>query len=532
MATMYRDLGIPTEDDEPTLSVDDEIEEDDDDFYDPLGEFDEESREFIDALIKRIVLFCEEFSDYQLRPYQREMAYRVIESVVMSDGEEITALWCRQSGKSETLSIIISGCMVLLPKLALAFPMLEKFKRGLWVGCFAPTDDQSGFIYKKIVDKLASDHGTEMLRDPEIDDRLDGKSKLLQLRSGSFCRRQTANPRAKIDGATYHLIVIDEAQDADDTVVRRAIHPMLASVAGTMVKIGTPAFHKNDFYRAIQKNKRNATKRRSRTNHFEYDHKVVSKYNEYYGKFIQQEKIRLGEDSDEYQMSYAIKWQLDRGMLVTDEELDWLADPSMGIFKSWMRTPCVVGIDPARVRDSTVVTVCWVDWDHPDPAGYREHRILNWLEIQNTEWEEQYYQIMEFLDPYNIAYVGVDAQGMGSAVADRFKRLLEGRCEVFAVSSDIKTQTERWKHLIALIQRRMLLYPGHSKARRLKVWRRFRQQMEDAEKVMKGQYLLIQAPEDERDAHDDYVDALALACAMSMEMSGSEVEQLEAPWFR
>ena len=39
---------------------------------------------------------------------------------------------------------------------------------------------------------------------------------------------------------------------------------------------------------------------------------------------------------------------------------------------------------------------------------------------------------------------------------------------------------------------------------------RFRQQMVDAEKVMKGQYLLIEAP-DEREAHDDYVDSLALA---------------------
>jgi len=56
--------------------------------------------------------------------------------------------------------------------------------------------------------------------------------------------------------------------------------------------------------------------------------------------------------------------------------------------------------------------------------------------------------------------------------------------------------------------------------------------MEDAEKVMKGQYMLIQAPEDERDAHDDYVDSLALACAMSLENISAEVEQLEAPWFR
>ena len=178
-----------------------------------------------------------------------------------------------------------------------------------------------------------------------------------------------------------------------------------------------------------------------------------------------------------------------------------------------------------------MVTVCWVDWDYPDPAGYREHRMLNWLEIHNTEWEEQYFEIMEFLDNYNIAFVGVDAQGMGSAVADRMQRLMGSRCEVIPYSSDAKNQAERWKHLIALLQRRMLVYPGHSKARRTRVWRRFRQQMTDAEKVMKGQYLLVEAP-DEREARDDYVDSLALAAACSMNETVPLVEVIDSPFYR
>jgi hypothetical protein len=138
---------------------------------------------------------------------------------------------------------------------------------------------------------------------------------------------------------------------------------------------------------------------------------------------------------------------------------------------------------------------------------------------------------MEFLDPYNISHVAVDGQGMGSAVADRMQRLLGSRCEVVAMNSDAKTQSERWKHLIQLIQRQMLLYPGHSKARRTRVWRRFRQQMADAEKVMKGQYLLIEAPH-EREAHDDYVDSAALACATTLLDSVPRVEVIDSPFFR
>jgi hypothetical protein len=56
--------------------------------------------------------------------------------------------------------------------------------------------------------------------------------------------------------------------------------------------------------------------------------------------------------------------------------------------------------------------------------------------------------------------------------------------------------------------------------------------MEDAEKVMKNSYLLVQAPDDTRDAHDDYVDSLAIACMMTQQDSVPEVEISTAPWFR
>ena len=78
----------------------------------------------------------------------------------------------------------------------------------------------------------------------------------MKLSNGSRCRRQTANPRAKIEGSTYHIIVVDECQDADELVIRKSIHPMLASTGGSMVKIGTPGYHKGDFYKAINLNKR------------------------------------------------------------------------------------------------------------------------------------------------------------------------------------------------------------------------------------------------------------------------------------
>jgi hypothetical protein len=492
---------------------------------------DESQAAFIDNLIKRCILFIEEFNEVPFYPYQREVSYRICESIILNDAEELTALISRQAGKTETLANTFAGLMVLLPKLALSFEILARFKKGLWVGCFAPTEDQSETLHGRIVDRLTSDHAFEFLSDPEIDDSVRGRGKTIKLKNGSLARRQTCNPKAKIEGKTYHVIVIDEAQDADADVVRKSVHPMMAATAGTMIKIGTPSFVKGDFHRAIQQNKRRYTSRsRRRQNHFEYDWKIVSKYNPFYARYIQEEKRRLGEDSDEFQMSYAIKWLLDKGQFVTDEVMDSLMDTSMPLVRSWYRSPCVVGIDPARVRDSTVVTVCWVDWDFPDPFGFREHRILNWLELHNQPWEEQYFRIMEFLDNYKLAYVAVDAQAMGSAVAERLQHLLGSRCEVIPMTSDVKAQGTRWKNLQTLLDRRLLVYPGRSNARRTRVYQRFRQQMSDAIKVFRAGHMLVEAPTD-LDAHDDFVDSLALACAASMVEAVPTVEVAESPFF-
>ena len=55
--------------------------------------------------------------------------------------------------------------------------MLERFKRGLMVGIFAPVDEQADIVFSRIVTRLTSEQAQEMLLDPEIDERVEGKSK-------------------------------------------------------------------------------------------------------------------------------------------------------------------------------------------------------------------------------------------------------------------------------------------------------------------------------------------------------------------
>lgn len=216
-------------------------------------------------------------------------------------------------------------------------------------------------------------------------------------------------------------------------------------------------------------------------------------------------------------------------MFVTSQVMDELGDTSQEVVKAWHRTPVVVGVDPARKMDSTVVTVVWVDWDRPDEFGYFDHRVLNWLELQGDDWEDQYFQIVNFLSNYDVLAVGVDANGVGDAVAQRLKLLLP-RAEVHAVGSSQQEQSKRWKHLKALIDRRMVGWPAHAKTRRLRSWKRFYQQMTDLETKFQGPNFLAHAPE-EAHAHDDYADSLAIACALTMDLTMPQVEMSSSPFY-
>ena len=511
------------------------------DLEDPLleeedEELDELSAEFVRVLIDKILDFMELLVGHKLHPYQVPLARRIIESVIINDGEEVTALASRQSGKSETIANTVATLMVILPRLAKMYPdLLGKFGDGIWVGMFAPIQSQVETLYARTVSRLTSERAMEVFGDPDIDDmpgKNPGVTRNIKLKkSGSTLMMMTANPRAKIESKSFHLIIIDECQEADDFVVSKSIAPMGAYYNATMVKTGTPTTMKNNFYRAIQLNKRRQSSggRNVKQNHFQWDWRDVAKFNPNYEKFIRKEMLRIGEDSDEFQLSYNCKWLLERGMFVTSTTMDNLGDTSQEIVRNWHRSPVVVGIDPARKMDSTVVTVVWVDWDRPDEFGYYDHRVLNWLELQGDDWEEQYFQIQQFLSSYDVLAVGVDANGVGDAVAQRLKVLLP-RAEVIPVTSSPTEQSKRWKHLQALIQRQMVSWPAHAKTRRLRLWKKFYQQMTDAEVQYKGANFSVSAP-DEAHAHDDFVDSLSIACSMTQDMVMPTIEVSASPFF-
>ena len=292
---------------------------------------------------------------------------------------------------------------------------------------------------------------------------------------------------------------------------------MLTATGGTISKVGTPSDHISDYYEAIGRN-RSRTKSHGKKNHFAYDWHRAAKENPYYAASMKKEIRRLGEDSDEFQMAYMLKWMLERGMFITEERLEQLGDKSMKIVSFYDKDMIVGGIDVARQHDSTVCTALWVDWNHPDEFGLYNHRILDWLEIHGEDWESQYRQIVDFYARYKVMRIGVDGQGMGGPVAERLQVLMPA-IEVVTLNSNPVDQSERWKHLIELIQRGLMGWPAHPQATRLIKHRRFVQQMLNVEKEYRNKYVLVASSRNDRNAHDDYIDSLAIAAYMTKEFA-------------
>jgi hypothetical protein len=287
----------------------------------------------------------------------------------------------------------------------------------------------------------------------------------------------------------------------------------------TKILIGTPTTHKGFFYQSIERNKKDYENKTARRNHFEYNWEVVVKYNDKYRKYIEGEKAKLGEDSDEFQMSYNLKWVLERGMFVDPRKFDLLGNPEMEIVHTDFKNNHVVGIDLGKRSDSTIVTVLEVDFNNPvlvetakelDIPDYYCYttKVKNWLEIQGDNYDAQYYQIIDFLKNYNVHRVVMDATGVGSPVFDRMEANVPYEMVPYVLGT--QTKSALYKHYDSELKAGRVSYPAGPEISQTKMHKKFKKQHIDLQKGYSGQYLVVSHPP-ERDAHDDYPDSMALA---------------------
>ena len=490
-------------------------------------------------LVDRIYNFCEAYSGRVMYKYQTQFSKRIIRSVLENDGAEITALFARQSGKTETIAITVGGLMIILPQLAnmpmfADDPRLTMFKDGFWVGIFAPSQRQAQITYRRMKSRIQCKESIAILEDPDF--RLEfttSNGQTVALSNGSFVTAISASDGSNIEGESFKFIICEEAQDISNYKIRKSIHPMGAAYNATICKIGTATTFKGDFYEAIQRNKKDYEEKRIKIrNHFEYNYKVVQKYNPRYAKYVEREKRSLGENSDEFRMSYNLEWIISRGMFIDiDEFEESCGDLFLDRVDRDLQANHVGGIDvgggsdkKSKDSDSTVVTIVEVDWENPVlmESSYNEETqeeevylaynsyIKDWLEITPEiakDYEEQYAIIMDYLKNFRMAKLVVDAT-RESSLGQRIRANVKYEVELFVFST--KSKSELYKNLDKEINSGRAKYPNSKETQKTKEHQKFIQQMSDLQKGYSGSNLVVSHP-DERGAHDDYPDSWALA---------------------
>lgn len=498
-------------------------------------------------LVNRIFNFCELYSGRTMFPYQEQFSKRVIRSVLLNDGAEITALFSRQSGKSETIAVTVGGMMIILPVLAnmpmfADDPRLMMFKDGLWVGIFAPSQRQAQITYGRLKARLQCKTAIAVLEDPEF--RLQfstSNGQTVALTNGSFATAISASDGSNIEGESFKLIICEECQDISNFKIRKSIHPMGAAYNASIIKIGTATTYKGDFYDAIQRNKREQESKSSHIkNHFEYDYTIAAKYNPKYAKYVEGEKRRLGENSDEFKMSYCLIWIIERGMfvdIVKFEENN--GETSLERVMSDRQATHVAGIDIGGKNDSTVITMCEVNWNMPvimetrtdDETGeeitYMAYNtyIKDWLCISNEpDYEEQYPLIVDYLSHFWVVRVVCDATREAS-ISHRLRANL--KCEVIPYIFTTRSKSDLYKHLEKEISAGRARVCSGDKTRATKEYNDFLEQLGDLQKGYSGTNLVVAHP-DERGAHDDYPDSWSLAvwgCSFAGEVNNTETNR-------
>lgn len=321
---------------------------------------------------------------------------------------------------------------------------------------------------------------------------------------------------------TYCLKVEGRNFIANGMISSNSIHPMGAAYNATIVKIGTATTFKGNFYEAIHRNKANQESRKSHIkNHFEYDWNIAAKYNPNYAKYVEKEKKRIGEKSDEFRMSYCLEWIIERGMFVdiTKFEQD-NTEPLLERSFYDKSANHVAGIDLGGKGDDTIITVVEVNWDMPvsvdsfiNENGEEETYttfntyLKDWCCISNEpDYEEQYPLIVDYLNHFLLARVVCDATREAS-ISHRLRANL--KCEVIPFIFTTKSKSEVYKHLdkeIVSGRARICAGPNTVETREYKD---FIQQLGELQKGWSGTHMVVSHPTDKD--HDDYPDSWALA---------------------
>jgi hypothetical protein len=511
--------------------------------------------QLVDVIVEFVTIFNEP-AKIHIYQYQRGFIRRIIEAVLDNDGDVITGLWSRQSGKSEALACLATSLCLMLPTLAKAFPddpRLVQYTRGFFIGIFAPKEKQSKIIYDRIRSRAEMESSLEVYADKDINTALAAsRGDMVSWTNGSFVVAQTASEQSSVEGFTFHLVIIDEAQLVSKYKIHKEIAPMLAATNGTMIKIGTANALRGGFKESILYNLENERKGGKR-NHFEYPYDVViaqkrvayeitqNMFHLNYEKWVNGELRRLGNnlDNEEFRQNFRLLWQEADLLAIDPEALEACKDETLEFcFRNYSSRHIVAGLDYAKKRDATILTIAEV-LEEPvrdsrvrmrpgeEEPTFLKKRVLCFYEIQGRKWHEILSHVADICGQYAITNIVCDATGVGDPLTETLSDLLPGVRVVPFIMSHVGNDMV-YKLYIQEIEAGRWIIPAGPKTRETHVWKQYFHQHAQLVKDRVGVYIKCYALEGE---HDDFADSGALCCYAASLPVEAQVEEDVSPLF-
>ena len=226
-------------------------------------------------LMRRPALFSWQVGSIKLRPYQEQAIQAVIESVIYERGMEFTWIFPRQSGKDESLAVLV------------LYLLARSKNEGAEMVFFNPTfKPQTETSMRRLEARLQSNVLTR--------GKWKRKSGYIYQMKNAFCTYLSGDPAANTVGATANLLlVVNEAQDISTFKYDKDIEPTVASANATRLFSGTrwttDTLLEREYQRSLEEEKRDGMQRV-----FFFTAEEVRKYVPAYGAFVDGVVRRLG----------------------------------------------------------------------------------------------------------------------------------------------------------------------------------------------------------------------------------------------
>ena len=222
----------------------------------------------------------------ELRPYQLEIGRAIYASVWRRRGRMFTVEIARQGGKNELSAQL--GVLLLL---------LASGKGGRLVKA-APTFNPQALVSLR-----------------RLQDRLDdgGFAGKWRLEGGNIVRLErsqqtflSAEPTSNVVGATADVLLeLDEAQDVERDKFLKEFRPMGATGNATTVLYGTP-WDGGSLLETMSEENRELERKDGVRRDFRFDWEAVAACSPLYGRYVESERERLGEEHPLFRTQYRL----------------------------------------------------------------------------------------------------------------------------------------------------------------------------------------------------------------------------------